>query len=338
MTMTKRCSLLSLALAGLLGLAACGNDDGGAGAGPANNGTETTTSGANAPEGDTIVETVSGARGEILASAVDSTSGGSARMALSMEMGALFDISAEGLIDFDSGDTAMTMDMSAIAALAGPDEEIDPDDLIIEMRIVDQIVYMKLPGFMASVFGAEPGSWIAIDPEAIAGATDLESLTELSDQSDPSQILSFLRSASDDVEQTGREEVRGEPTDRYEGTLDFARAFDSLPEDVQGEFDDRFGAEIDGQLADLVDQLGLDEMPYTVWIDDEGRMRKLEITFDLGEVMSAAGEEMPPGLGSEFTMVFELYDYGVEVDIEPPPVEEITELDPSTLLGGALGD
>jgi hypothetical protein len=63
-----------------------------------------------------------------------------------------------------------------------------------------------------------------------------------------------------------------------------------------------------------------------VWIDDEGRMRTMLQTIDLSKVAGAEG-----GAGA-LTTTFELYDFGTDLDVKPPPADQVG--DGTALLAG----
>ena len=75
--------------------------------------------------------------------------------------------------------------------------------------------------------------------------------------------------------------------------------------------------------GDLIEQSGLAEMPFDIWIDEDGHVRKVEAT------VSAAPEGTSEE--AEASLTFELYDYGEDVDIAPPPADEVA--DESALSG-----
>lgn len=50
-----------------------------------------------------------------------------------------------------------------------------------------------------------------------------------------------------------------------------------------------------------------DRFPLEVWIDDSGRTRRYS----------------QQQLGSESTVVWEFYDFGISVDLVPPPPEKV---------------
>jgi hypothetical protein len=60
-----------------------------------------------------------------------------------------------------------------------------------------------------------------------------------------------------------------------------------------------------------------------VWVDGDGRLRRLEYEMELSDV---DGARVAVGV------TMELYDFGVEVDVVAPPADETTDL--FELLGG----
>jgi hypothetical protein len=342
-----RRSALVLVVAGA-GIAACGGDD------TLSSSETTAASGTPDEGGDTIVETVGGARGEVLAAAVDSTESGSARMAVAVDFAGIFSFAADGEMDFDAGDMAIRMDLtemlSAIKELAGAsgadlgelDELGAGGDLVFEVRQVAGIMYMRMPGLLAGEAGFPntewpDTEWIAVDIDAALESSGLSASTldQLREQSDPSQYLRFLLAASDDVELVGEEEVRGVPTKHYAGTLDLTDAFDALPDEIRADLEEQLG-DVDDALSTLGEQFGLDALPFDVWVDHDRRLRKFVITMDMASIIEETGDDMPPGFGGEVSMSFELYDYGVDVEIEAPPDDDVTVLDPDEFA--SLGD
>ncbi len=325
--------VLPLLLVSSLAFAACGNDD------SVDNQTDRTTDvdddEPNSRRGDVIVETVGGARGKVLAAAVDSTADGTAKMSMTMDMGSLVSISMEGSLDFDSREGEFVMDMGDMGGLLG--DELGDDELVIEMRMVDDFIYMKMPAMMSGAFGAGDAEWIGVDIDAALAASDLDddTIASLQHQTDPSAYLSFLRAVSDDIAEVGVEEIRGELTTHYEGTLDMAKAFDELPDEVQDLLDDELGDDASSQFAEVFEQMGLDEIPFDVWIDSENRLRKLSMELDMSELLEATGESGELfGFDGGVSMSFELYDYGSPVDVEAPPADDVEIVDLEDLESG----
>ena len=97
------------------------------------------------------------------------------------------------------------------------------------------------------------------------------------------------------------------------------------------------GEEVDAaaneQLEATVEQfesLGIDEqIPFEIWIDDEGLPRRQRITMDFGDLIPGTGE-------ASMAMTVDYSDFGQPVDIEVPKRSEVTDLtDQMADVGGA---
>lgn len=111
----------------------------------------------------------------------------------------------------------------------------------------------------------------------------------------PTGLIELL-AASDDVSDAGSEEVRGTPTTRIEGTLDLQKIVDDSPPDQRAELQDwlNFLAE-DAPRA----------VPFQLWLDNDGVARRLRVDQE----------------GA--TVTIEYYDFGLPVNVAPPPASEI---------------
>lgn len=243
---------------------------------------------------------------EVLAAAGDTTAqAGTSRMSMTVSAEAEgstdttavsaapgFQIKAEGLINYETGHGTMTMDMGALGipgAAAGN----------AEMRMLGSVVYMKLPG---NELGNRP--WIKFDLEAMGeSGAPVPGLNPASN--DPRGVLDALRGVSGDVEEIGEQAIRGVATTHYRATVDLAKAQDEVPEDRREDF------------AAFSEQLGIEELPIDVWVDEEGRARRFAY-----EVETPAAGSTP---ASQVDLVIELFDFGVEVDVEAPPESEVTD-------------
>ncbi|HEV2070627.1 MAG TPA: hypothetical protein VGR26_12610 [Acidimicrobiales bacterium] len=93
--------------------------------------------------------------------------------------------------------------------------------------------------------------------------------------------VEHLRSIAEEVEEVGREEVRGADMTHYRGVV---------------------------RLAEMGAAPEYDRFPIEVWIDQAGRTRRYS----------------HQQLGSETTVVWEFYDFGISVeDLVPPPPEKV---------------
>ncbi len=184
--------------------------------------------------------------------------------------------------------------------------------------LADTVFYIELPPAVASELGGK--SWIKIDLVELGKTQgiDLNQLNSLQGN-DPAAALDFLRGASEDTRKVGEEKVRGADTTHYAATLDLDKAAQSLAPDLRDDFE-RATA-----------QLGTKQMPVDVWIDDDGRLRKMTYALDTSKLQGAASG----GATGKVTTTVELFDFGVEVDVQEPPAEQVTDL--SQLLSGLGG-
>lgn len=186
--------------------------------------------------------------------------------------------SGEGAIDYEAMAGEMTF------ALPGGAGEL-------KQRLLGDKLYLQLPD--------KPEVFFEL---AVSDLVD----TSLAGSTDPTAGLQALRGANDDVTEVGRDTVRDAETTHYRGTLDMTKAL----EVVKGPLRDL--------LQSTIDTGDLEDAPFDAWIDDEGRLRKMEQTLTL---------ESPqlPGQPIEVQTSYELYDFGVEVDVQAPPADQIQD-------------
>jgi hypothetical protein len=220
--------------------------------------------------------------------------------------------SGEGEFDYESRTGRATYDMSELIPGAGP----------IEIVMDRLVVYMEFPASLAGGL-PEGKSWLKLDLEKLGEATgiDLGALAQMN-QGDPTQILLYLRGASDRIEEVGEESVRGAETTHYRASVSFRKALQQSLGKLPPEL--RESARM--SIERLIEAIGSDTVPVDVWIDEDGRARRMRMAYDMN--VPSATEPM------SFEMDFELYDFGVTVDAEPPPADEVADLQ-ELLQGGS---
>lgn len=172
---------------------------------------------------------------------------------------------AKGVYDLDTGNSRFTMGFG---------------DRALEMRTVDGTLYMKVP----SEAGAD--RWMASPVPTEAGAGML--------QADPTSYLELLTAVSSDIDEVGRERVRGVMTTHYRFEVD--------PEKLEGSAP-QFSA---GDLSEA----GIETLPLDVWVGPDDLPRRIRMA------LGAAG--------SDIEVDMEMYDYGEPVKIEAPPEDQVT--------------
>jgi hypothetical protein len=168
--------------------------------------------------------------------------------------------------------------------------------------VYDGAVYYVKP---SNATGLPPGKdWLKVDVAAYApaAAADLSGFVQFI-QVDPTRILGLIESGIEDVQEGGAEDVRGVSTTKYTGTLDLTKAPDAS-DDLEEAFDR------------VLEDAAFTEIPVTVWVDDEGLVRRL-------------GYEIPIAAdrgGGTAKVAVELYDFGVDVTIDVPSDDEAFDI------------
>jgi hypothetical protein len=213
-----------------------------------------------------------------------------------------------GAFDYEGKRGHMMMDMSELMEASGA----PPGQGQMEVVFDELVVYMKFPLLTEQIPGDK--EWVKIDLDAVGKqqGVDLGALSNLN-QGDPTQALQYLKATSGGVEEVGREEVRGEDTTHYRATIDLRKVPDAAPPEER--------ERIRRTIEQVVGASGESEIPTDVWVDDEGRVRRQRYT-----------QKIPAGPDTgEMTFTMELFDFGVEVDAEPPPAGQVTDI--SKLIG-----
>ncbi len=172
-----------------------------------------------------------------------------------------------------------------------------------EVVIAEDLVYVK---------SALLPRWFRVDAAGAAAIPgSVGSLLRQLRNIQPSTQLNVLRGATD-AKVEGTETIRGTPTTHYAATVSVEVAVQAAT------------AQDRPALEALKASLGVPTLPVGVWLDDDGRVRRLDFTVAI-----------PNGGGSLHATV-ELFDFGTAVTASPPPAKDtgdIKEIAP--FLGGS---
>lgn len=258
----------------------------------------------------------------VLASVQTTAAAKSARESMTISTGGSgamsFSMTTDGAVDFATGNSEFKSE------LGGPLASFLPGGL--EMRVVNGVVYMKLPASIGGFFGASGGGdqWLSLNKGAASGGSS--PFSNLG-QSDPTQVLGALERVSDGVKEVGTATVRGVPTKHYTATIDFAKAIDNakIPPALRGKTKGLF----EGAAK-------MPPLPVDVYLDSDGRLRRMTLDMDLGAFASGASGASGVSLPT-ISMTLDLYDFGTPVNVQAPPSNEIVQLPKLGALGGAGG-
>ncbi|WP_077799807.1 LppX_LprAFG lipoprotein [Streptomyces sp. JHA26] len=194
-----------------------------------------------------------------------------------------------GALDLAEGDSTMT---------------ITAEGRSVEQRVVDQVLYQKVPGQEA---GGKP--WTRIDLKRVAGQQGVDP----QQIGDPAQSAAYARAITDkDVSEVGTEKIDGVDTTHYKVSIDVAK----LPG----------GARLGKQIGPT--------LPMRIWLDDEGRIRRQQIDMTLEAPASARPEGGAAPQRVKVSTLMEFSDFGTEVDAEAPPAGQVTDVTDRVAQGG----
>lgn len=227
--------------------------------------------------------------------------------------GGTYAITANGSFDERAHTGQMTMDLSGVpgfSSLAGPGEGT------VQMVMLYPDVYMHMP-FLAGKL-PEGKTWMKLDITKAAAAAGVSSSFSSFDQSDPTQFLEYLRGSAGGVVSLGRETVEGVSTTHYHGELELSRILANIPSSEQGAA--KSALEKLGSAG-----VGVGGIPVEVWIDAQGRVRRIEMSF--GGAGTAAA-----GISANITLAFK--SYGPVPPVTPPPAGEVFDATSAAAAAG----
>jgi hypothetical protein len=314
--MGLRWRLVACAAAGLLVLAGCGGDGGGGGG--ESKGATATTAGKGAEPAKLDLAAV-GKEG--------CTKVQSGRVKVTMTVsgegvpeGAAATLS--GAFDNKARRSHHVMDFGKlISALGAATGETAPPGLaegLAQMEVVvdGDTTYVK-SGFFGALFGgggAKP--WIKFT-KGQEGADSFSTDTLFG--TDFCEVSQVLTGVIGNVEKVGTEDVDGTRTTHFRATVDLAKAAEAAGTSAEG-------------LKELMGSVGTKEVPIEVWVDGDGVVRRVQLSFsdfDLtGVAAGAAGGaggagEAPKKVSATFRI--DITDVNKPVKIDLPPADQVAE-------------
>ena len=229
---------------------------------------------------------------------------GSYHQELTMSMsaeGMEYSITAKADVDNATQEVAMTMDMGMLGGE-------------MEMVVHDGVIYMRSPAFE----GAAPTPWISMDPAKMDPAAAAQFGGFGAGTTDPSAYAGLFAGVFD-VRASGEADIGGVATTRYVGTIDLQKVIEGFSDLVGKDAD----PETKEQLEAAVKQfgaLGIDEdIPFEIWIDDEGLPRRQRITMDFGDLVPGTEE-------ATLDMTVNYSAFGEPVQVEVPKASQVTDI------------
>jgi hypothetical protein len=190
----------------------------------------------------------------------------------------------------------IVLDMSQLAELPGMERVCD-DGCAAETVNDGFVVYMRSPLFQA---GLGDKDWMKLDLERFGSAIGVPIGNLGIGTQGPSDQLRMLQAVSGDLKEEGSEELRGTETTHYSATIELRRLPDTLPEGQR--------AAARRGMERLIRLTGQSETPMDVWIDEEERVRRLEMDQ----------QQKQNGLEVKMHITIEYVRFGVPVEVDVP--------------------
>lgn len=176
-------------------------------------------------------------------------------------------------------------------------------------------LYVSSPLFGTKLPGG--AKWVKVDLSELDAKLGIDLQSLMSGQSNPAEILKYMRGKGASVQKVGEEAVRGTPTTHYRGTVDLLREVETLPAKDRPAL---------SKLKQMVAQSGIRTLPVELWIDSRHLLRRL--TIDASPLVA--------GQSVHVKLTIELFGFGPTPAVAPPPSNQVFEA-PASLLAGVSG-
>lgn len=244
------------------------------------------------------------AQASILAAAQKTVDAATGQFSLRVDLGrvdAAFDttvVTLDGTYDVRSGRVAADVDLrSLVGGLGDGDHRAT---IVVE----GSNAYVSSPTFEAA-FGT---SWARFDLERLLGTSPNSAEWALA-PTDPAAFLQLLTGLEGQVSEDGTAEIDGQVVTRYRGEISIAKALEHLDGDER--------AHVEAELARLgaapAELLAMPPVPFVVWIDGDGLVRRIESTL----TVSGAVE------GQRATFTVDYREVGAPVAIPEPTSDAV---------------
>jgi hypothetical protein len=166
----------------------------------------------------------------------------------------------------------------------------------------------------SSLFAGElptGAKWMKIDMSRVGQAAGLNPSQLLNGESNPAEILQYLKASGATVAKVGSQRIRGVPTTQYSATINIEKAGAAL------------GGVANGAAQKAISKLGVSDLPVDVWIDSHDLVRRIEVTLS---TPAAAGH-------LQVEINIELFDFGATPTVTTPAPSETFEASSTGLSG-----
>lgn len=243
------------------------------------------------------------------------------RMHMSMQIGSPSlgsPITAVGDGSFDTRDHSGSMSLAmSLGGNAQMTQALGTDTLRIDEILDRGVIYMKLPTAATAALRGSAKPWTKLDLSKLSGVPGLSSVASNPASSDPSQILQYLRAASDSIVAEGQERVDGFLTTHYRADLNLDRIADALPSGER--------AAVQPALSALQRAIQVHDIPVDVWVDANRLVRRTQMSMNIS---------LPGGQAMSLVITIDVPHYGPQPAPAIPPPDQVQDLSGLSSAGG----
>ena len=217
------------------------------------------------------------------------------------------DIVGDGISDNSTHSADMTINLSAVATLAGS-QAVNPDQwtarMILDGTGSSPLLYIRMPALDQYLSGK---AWVRADLGALAKKGGLSQLLQTAGNEDPTKALQLL-SAIGSVTKVGTATVDGVSATEYTGSIDVKKA----------------AAAVGSSYGKLLQKSTDATIPVDVWVGSDGLVRRLRENFSYPV----------DGTASTTSLTLSLTDFGIKTAITPPAADKTMDFSKVKALGG----
>ena len=228
-----------------------------------------------------------------------------------------FSIKGSGAFDLESHRSQTTIDMSGLIEAAKDTEGGEMLGLFgdgkFEIITDAESVYVHA-GFLSAFLGSDDSKpWVKMPADQGDGvASDVSG-----GLADATALLDLLRDKGATVTDEGQADVNGQSTHHFKATISVADALAAAPADSSE------------RAKAFIDQLGADaanvDIPVDVFVDEQGLVRRMQMTIDGDAFATLAGPDAGQGGPEQMTFTIDFLDLGESVDIQLPPADQVSD-------------
>ncbi len=178
-------------------------------------------------------------------------------------------------------------------------------------------LYIQSPLFTGKLPGG--ARWMKLDLAELAQTTGLDTQSLTSGQSNPAQVLEYLKASGGTVSRVGAATIRGAQTTHYRATIDLAKAIRMEAGASQGAAKQA--------IEKLAAQTPSQTVPVEVWIDAHNLVRRMSLSLS----QAAVGQHV------KVTFQLELFNFGATPSVNAPASSEVFDATQSSLSALAGG-